>query len=155
MIESIVAILVEIGLISEDYKHRKGITNKEQKDGVKRSFQKYFLQPSILITIGSIAVLSISGFVFINYQRSNIYPKKTKKEISRISDRLEEWNEKFGNYPINLRELIGVNPIQKQWELDAWNRPYKYSVKQNQKGFLIISAGYDGEFGTEDDIKSK
>ena len=122
MIESIVAILVDIGLISEDYKHRKGITKREQKDGVKRSFQKYFLQPSILIAVGSIAVLSIIGFVFIIYQQSNIYPEKTKKEILRISDRLEEWNEKFGNYPINLEELIGANPIQKQWEVDAWDR---------------------------------
>ncbi len=155
MIELILSTLAEFGLIREDYKHRKRVSKKEKEDGKKRPIQKYFLQPSSIMVIVVLFVGSLSAFLFFSYQRTSIFPKKTKTEISEISDRVEKWNEKFGQYPTELNELIGNNPIRQDWKKDSWNRTYKYEITKNGKGFLIISAGSDGKFGTEDDIKSE
>ena len=155
MIEIILSILAEFGLIREDYKHRKRVSKKEKEDGIKRPIQKYFLQPSSIIVIVVLVIGSLSAFLFFSYQRASIFPEKTKKEISEMSDRMENWNEKFGQYPTELNELIGNSPIRQDWVKDAWNRPYKYAITENGKRFLITSAGSDGKFGTEDDIKSE
>lgn len=68
---------------------------------------------------------------------------------------MENWNEKLGKYPKKLNELIGNSPIRQGWKKDAWNREYQFEITNNGKGFLITSAGSDGKFKTEDDIKSQ
>ena len=155
MIELILSTLAEFGLIREDYKHRKRISKKEKEDGTKRPIQKYFLQPSSIMVILFLVIGSISAFIFFGYQRTSIYPDKTKKEIAEMSDRMENWNENHGKYPTELNELIGNSPLRQGWKKDAWNREYDFKITENGKGFLITSAGSDGKFKTEDDIKSK
>ena len=154
MIEFILTILAEFGLIREDFKHHKKITKIEKEDGIKRPLQRYFLQPSSIMVISVLIIGSIGALLFFGYQRTSIFPEKTEKEITEMSDRMEKWNEKFGKYPFDLKELIGNSPIRQNWAKDSWNRPYEYSVSENGKRFLIVSAGSDGQFGTEDDIKS-
>ena len=78
-----------------------------------------------------------------------------EKEISEMSDRMENWNENLGQYPTELNELIGNSPLVQDWKKDAWNRGYEFKIIDNGNGFLITSAGSDGKFGTEDDIKSE
>ncbi|MDO1512365.1 type II secretion system protein GspG [Maribacter confluentis] len=155
MIELILSTLAEFGLIREDYKHRKRIRIKEKEKGTKRPIQKYLLQPSSIMVISLLVVGSLSAFLFFGYQRMSIYPDKTEKEIAEMSERMENWNEKFGKYPTDLNELIGNSPLRKDWKKDAWNREYKFTITEKGKGFLITSAGSDGKFHTEDDIKSK
>jgi hypothetical protein len=155
MIELILSTLAEFGLIREDFKHQKRIRKKEKGDGIKRPIQKYFMQPSALIYISILVIGSISAFLFFTYQRKAVFPEKTKKEISKMSDRMENWNEKLGKYPTELNELIGNSPLRQNWKKDAWNREYEFTITENGEGFLITSAGSDGQFGTEDDIKSE
>jgi hypothetical protein len=154
MIELIVSTLVEFGLIREDYKHQKRISKKEKDDGRKRPMQKFFMQPSVLIITIIAVITCISSFLFFTYQSRSIYPEKTKNEVFEMSDRMENWYEKFAKYPVDLNELIGNNPIRQEWQTDAWNRAYKFEITNDGNGYLIISAGSDGKFGTEDDIKS-
>lgn len=153
MIELILSTLAEFGLIREDFKHHRKITKKEKADGKKRPFQMYFLQPSSIMVIVVLVVGSLSAFLFFSYQRTSIFPEKTKNEIAEITERMEKWNEKFGTYPENLKELIGNNPMRQDWKTDSWNRPYQYSVTESGNGFLIVSSGSDGKFQTKDDIK--
>ncbi len=155
MIALILSTLAEFGLIHEDYKHRKRISKKEKEDCTKRPIQKYFLQPSSIMVISLFVVGSISMFLFFGYQRTSVYPNKTKKEIAEMTERMKSWNEKFGKYPTDLNELIGNSPLRQDWKKDAWNREYKYKIIKNGQGFLITSAGLDGKFETEDDIKSE
>ncbi|MEG3659435.1 type II secretion system protein GspG [Arenibacter palladensis] len=155
MIELILSTLAEFGLIREDYKHRKRISKKEKEDGTKRPVQKYFLQPSLILVISFLIVGSLSAFLFFTYQRTSIYPDKTEKEIAEMTKRMESWNEKYGKYPTDLNELIGNSPLRQDWKKDAWNREYEFKVTENGQGFLITSAGSDGKFNTEDDIKSQ
>ncbi len=154
MIELILSTLAEFGLVRKDYKYQKRVSKKEKKDGIKRPIQKYLLQLSSIIVMAILIIGSLSAFLFFSYQRKSIFPEKTKKEISEMSDRMENWNKKIGQYPTKLNELIGNSSIRQGWIKDAWNRPYKYAITENGKGFLITSAGFDGQFGTEDDIKS-
>ena len=155
MIELILSTLAEFGLIREDYKHQKRISKKEKEDGIKRPIQKYFMQPSALMLIAVLIIGSLSAILFFTYQRTSVFPEKTEKEISEMSNRMENWNEKFGKYPTELNELIGNSPLRQEWKKDAWNREYEFTITENGKGFLITSAGSDGKFGTKDDIKSK
>ena len=156
MIALILSILVELGLIHEDFKHHRAIAKKEKNDGKKRLFQKYFLQPSSIITIITISILIVGGIcalLFLGYQKASVLPKQTEKEIAEMAVRMQQWYNKFGKYPANLNELIGNSPVNQKWKNDSWNRPYLYSV--TDKGFLIISAGADGKFKTDDDITSE
>lgn len=155
MIELILSTLAEFGLNREDYKHKKRITKKEKEDGIKRPFQKYFMQPSALMFLSVIVIGSISAILFFTYQRKSVFPEKTKKEILEMSDRMENWKENLGKYPTELNELIGNRPSRQDWKKDAWNREYEFTIKENGKGFLITSAGSDGKFHTDDDIKSE
>jgi general secretion pathway protein G len=155
MIELILSTLAEFGLIREDYKHQKRISKKEKEDGIKRPIQKYFMQPSALMFVAVLVIGSISAILFFTYQRKSVFPEKTKKEITEMSERMENWNENLGQYPTDLNELIGNSPLRQDWKKDAWNREYEFTIMENGKGFLITSAGSDGKFGTEDDIKSK
>jgi len=154
MFELILSILAEFGLIREDFKHHRKITKKEKENGIKRPFQRYFLQPSSIMVISVLIIGSISTFLVFGYQRKSIFPEKTKKEISEMSDKMESWYEKFGKYPTELNELIGNSPLRQDWKKEAWNREYEFTITGNGNGFLITSAGSDGKFGTEDDIKS-
>ena len=155
MIELILSFLAEIGIIREDYKHRKKISKKEKEDGMKRPIEKYFLQPSSLTVIGVFILGNVFFFLFFKYQKTTIYPENTKKELIEISNIIKQWNEKFGNYPTNLNELIGINPMRQDWKHDSWNRLYKYKIIKNGSNFSLISSGLDGKFGTDDDIKSE
>lgn len=155
MIELILSTLAEFGLIREDYKHQKQISKKEKEDGIKRPIQKYFLQPSVLILIAVVVIGSLSAILFFTYQKTSVFPEKTKKEISEMKDRMENWNKNLGQYPTELNELIGNNPLRQDWKKDAWNREYKFMITKNGKSFLITSAGSDGKFGTKDDITSE
>lgn len=155
MIELILSTLAEFGLIREDYKHQKRITKKEKEDGIKRPIQKYFMQPSALMFLSVLIIGSISAILFFTYQRKSVFPEKTKKEILEMSDRMENWKENLGKYPTELNELIGNSPLRQDWKKDDWNREYEFTIIENEKKFLITSAGSDGKFGTEDDIKSE
>lgn len=155
MIGWIVEICAELALLREDFKHHKKITKKEKEDGVKRPFQRYLLQPSSLMVITFLTIGSISAFIFLTYQIKLVYPQKTKKELSEMSEWIEKCNEKFGEYPKDLNEVIGNNPMRQHWDNDAWSRPYKYATLKDGKEFLLISAGPDGQFETEDDIKAE
>ena len=152
---ALIEILINFGFIRSDYKHRKKISEEEKKEKTKRPFQKYFLQPSILFIISAVIIGSAGFYIFFRYQQNSSFPEKTEKEITEITIRLNDWKEKFGSYPEKLNEIIGQNPMRKTWIKDKWNRSYKYSISNNGENFLIISAGTDGQFDTEDDIKSE
>ena len=152
MIELILSTLAEFGLIREDYKHKKRISKIEKEDGKKRTFQKYALQPSVIIGIALVLIVSICTIIFTIYQYTSIYPEKTKKELIEITDWTEKWKMKYGHYPTELNEMIGSNPMRQDWKKDAWDRPYKYTQVNEGMNFSIKSAGKDGKFETEDDI---
>lgn len=155
MIETILVILVDFGLIREDYLHQKRVSKKEKHDGKKRPIQKYLFQPSLIIFYILILLTGIGSALFSIYHRTTIIPKNTQNEILEISERIENYKETLGYYPKELNDLIRNNPLRQKWKTDCWNRPYSYIVTGNGNNFLITSLGPDGKLGTKDDIQSK
>ncbi|VXB75753.1 type II secretion system protein GspG [Maribacter litoralis] len=155
MIETILSILVDFGLLREDYLHKKRIRKKEEHDGKKRPFQNYLFQPSLIIFCILIFVTSISSVLFFTYHSTTIIPKNTQNEILEIRERVENYKETLGYYPKELNDLIRNNPLRQKWKTDGWNRPYSYIIIENGNNFLITSLGPDGKLGTKDDINSK
>ncbi|MDO6492886.1 MULTISPECIES: type II secretion system protein GspG [unclassified Cellulophaga] len=154
MTKLILSILAEFGLIREDFKHHRKTSKMEKADGKKRPFQRYFLQPSSIMVISALVIGNLSAILFFTYQGKFVFPEKTKQEISEMSARMDNWKENLGKYPTELNELIGNSPLRQEWKKDAWNREYEFKIIGNGKGYLITSAGSDGKFGNEDDIKS-
>ncbi|WP_405369437.1 hypothetical protein [Nonlabens sp. Asnod2-A12] len=150
----LVSILVDFALLRKDYKHRKNIEKLEKEDGVKRPFQKYMIQPSVVIYSIVLFLALVLMILFITYKRTISYPKDTQREITVIANRVENWYDINGRYPVDLEELIGSNPVRKEWKTDAWRRECQFTLSDDGKGFVISSAGADGKHGTSDDIIS-
>lgn len=152
MIEFIVEILIDVGLIRSDYKHHRSVERKEKEDGKKRTFQKYFLKPSVIVILSTFLIGITLISLYNLYQTIYILPKKTQREISEIADSIENWKEKYGSFPKDFETLISNHPMRQDWYNDAWDRPYIYEIDMNSESFKIKSSGRDGIFNTEDDI---
>ncbi|MEP2170518.1 hypothetical protein, partial [Polaribacter sp.] len=139
MIQTILSILVDFGLLREDYLHEKRIRKKEENDGKKRPIQKYLFKPSQIIFYILILITCISSVLFFTYHSTTIIPKNTQNEILEISERVENHKETLGYYPKELNDLIRNNPLRQKWKTDGWNRPYSYIVTENGNNFLITS----------------
>ncbi|TRZ41618.1 type II secretion system protein GspG [Robertkochia solimangrovi] len=150
----ILSILVDIGIIREEYLHDKRIRKKEQQDGVPRTLERYLFRPSLLIFLGTLLFISILTSVFMIIQHTYINPGKTEQEILKIGGALEKWKNHTGQYPESLKELIGNGPIRQGWEVDAWNHPYQYTLSDDRANFKLVSSGSDGFFGTKDDLSN-
>lgn len=59
---------------------------------------------------------SLSAILFFSYQRTSIFPERTKNEIAEMTERMEKWNEKFGTYTADLKDLIESNTIRQDWK---------------------------------------
>ncbi|TXE08091.1 hypothetical protein FUA26_12205 [Seonamhaeicola algicola] len=153
MIQGILEIIADFWLQISDYNHKKKVIKKEQEDGKKRSFEKYFLQPSAKTLYVSIVVFGLAFYLFFTYQKRVAYPNKTKKEIIEITTWIYNWHNNYNRYPKDLKEAFGNDPIKQQWFTDAWKNQYKYKVIN--KDFVVLSAGNDGVFNTDDDIYLK
>jgi heme/copper-type cytochrome/quinol oxidase subunit 2 len=80
----------------------------------------------------------------------NIKPEETKEEMMNIKISLEEYKNRTGTYPENLYQLIEGRPLRKDWLKDEWGNTYR--LKKTNENIIIISAGSDHIFGSEDDI---
>lgn len=153
MIELLLTILIELGLISADYRYERKVRKKEKEDGIQRPIQKYLLRPSIKVIFGFLFIVGLVPFLFFNYQKIYVYPVQTRNELAEISVHIEKWKDKFGVYPATLPDLIGNSPLRQSWDKDAWNRHYRYTPSENGKRFVLLSPGLDGIFETDDDIR--
>jgi len=82
--------------------------------------------------------------------------KVTRTSMATIKNALQTYFTNQNAYPPTLANLIPT-PLEQGSDLDSWDRPYYYSPvgKPNaprEQGFTLISAGADGQMGTEDDI---
>lgn len=110
---------------------------------------------AILGILGSVAVSSVIG----NIEKS----KKTaaKMAVDNIKGAVTNYmlDKKKSTPPSDLKVLIDANgdddPYIEGGEgalVDPWDNDYKIEVKG--KRFVVISSGPDGQFGSEDDIRS-
>lgn len=83
----------------------------------------------------------------------------TRARLNLLALSVEQYCLLEGGYPVSLDQLFAYNmpdSIKTQCHLnprdrtDAWKRPFRYELLDSVPS--LVSAGADGEFGTDDDI---
>ena len=152
MLASLIDILIDIGLISADYRKYRKVKkkNKElEKKGIKK---KYVLYPSAKFTLIFLGIVLPVWIGFIFLRSKNIKINVTKSEMTEISESLKSYRSETGVFPENLNDLIGNRPLRKTWTKDAWGIDYNYYKSEDGTGFKLTSSGKDKKLGTKDDL---
>lgn len=126
------------------------------------------LSPS-LSTLIILFWIGLLGFALFRSPSSPARLPRVESDLRAIESSLKTYRTNAGNYPTTAQGLEALvtkpatAPIPKRWvricettPTDPWQTPYRYSAlpEGNKRGFEIISAGKDGQFGTEDDFSS-
>ncbi len=109
--------------------------------------RKYF-KTVALTAIVFILVFVVSAIAYTKSSRRAV----TQKQMDRTAQALSKHKNHYGNYPANLAELIGNDPLKREWLRDAWGNPIEYSLTKNGLGYSLISPGADALTGNGDDV---
>ena len=110
---------------------------------------------AILGILGAVAVTNVTGHI------ESTRKTAAKTAVDNIKGAVTTWmlSHKKSQPPSDLKVLVDANgdeePALDGGEgalIDPWDTEFKIETKG--KKFVIISAGPDTEFGTEDDIRS-
>ena len=110
---------------------------------------------AILGILGAVAVTNVTGHI------ESTRKTAAKTAVDNIKGAVTTWmlSKKKAKPPTDLKVLVDTSgdeePALDGGEgalVDPWDTEFKIEVKG--KKFVIISAGPDAEFGTEDDIRS-
>lgn len=110
----------------------------------------------------AVAIIGILGAVAVTNVTQNIEKSKitaATETCSTLKNAATSYYLNYKKYPSSLKDLVTARgddePLVDGGEgalEDPWGNEYKY--EQKGKKVVIISAGPDGEFGGEDDIRS-
>jgi general secretion pathway protein G len=113
----------------------------------------------ILVAVAIIGILGTVATVSIPRILENNKIKAAKMGVDNLKAAVVTYNIEKGKYPSDLKALVDASgddgPVVEGGDnalYDPWGVEYKYERKG--KKIVVISAGPDGEFGGEDDIRS-
>ena len=133
--------------------------NEQEKRTVREVLRQGFTLMEILIAV---AIIGILGAVALPALMGNLGSSRNtaaRELIANVETALNMYNMKKGGFPDSLEELTKETDEEEallQGEyIDPWGTEIKYEKPKGKKRPLLISAGEDREFGTEDDITNK
>lgn len=113
----------------------------------------------ILVAVAIIGILGTIATVSVPRMLEESKIKATQSAVMSLRDAVVSYNLANGKYPSDLKQLVEASgddePIVEGGE-GALEDPFGTEYKYERKGrrIIIISAGPDGEFGNDDDIRS-
>lgn len=125
----------------------------------KNYLRKGFTLIELLIVVAIIAILGGVAVLNLGDPTGEARITATYSSINTIKQAVETFNIKVGRYPKSLDELMTpINDAEvgllEPGLTDSWGVPFEYKLEGRQK-YTIISAGPDGQFGTEDDLSNR
>ena len=124
---------------------------------------------SISFSVVVAAALFFGFFSLGGWPSSGTKLPRVDADFNAISSSIKTYRLNAGHYPTieqGLKALVEqpvTNPPLRRWTktadripTDPWNNEYRYRLlpEEDERGFELLSAGKDGQFGTEDDLSS-
>jgi general secretion pathway protein G len=128
-----------------------------------RGLLKFIFLPAVLVALAVSCLLLLAN---TSPAHPHIY---VRADFIHIGAALKIYKLNAGTYPTDIQGLEALvtepasSPRPKAWAqiithlpTDPWNNMYRYRrlPEDHPAGFEIMSAGKDGQFGTEDDLSS-
>jgi hypothetical protein len=127
------------------------------RQGIRPQFERKEALVAILLffVVAPLCMLLLAftaGRALAWVQDAHLSRSATVDEGAEIAASLAEYRAKLGHCPADLSVVIGTRPLRAGWLHDGWGRAYRYNPTQSASTCELVSAGRDGEFGTDDDL---
>ena len=132
---------------------------KNERELAARSAEAGFTLIDILLVVVIIGMLAAVATVSLRGRMGQAQASTAAASIDAIKMAVKMYEVDTGKYPASLQNLItrgGENNwngpyLENGLPKDPWGNEFQYS--SSREGYSVVSAGPDGAFGTEDDIK--
>jgi len=116
-----------------------------------------FTLVELLVVVAILGILATMAVINISGQTDTAKITTCGTSVKTIRDAAVLYQTAKGKFPKSMDDLIeedsqGKSYIGEDAREDPWNNEYKFETKGFK--FIVISAGPDGQFGTDDDIRS-
>ena len=133
----------------------------EQKKTIEKAMKRGFTLVELLVVVAILGILGAIGMQGVTGHIEKTRKTAAKTGVDTIKGAITNYmiDKKKSTPPSDLKVLIESDGDEEPFLdggegalVDPWDTDYKLEVKG--KRFVVISAGPDTEFGTEDDIRS-
>ena len=126
--------------------------HKEEKV-VAAAMRAGFTLIEILVAVAIIGVMSTVAIISLSSATDSADAAAVKQSVDNFAKGGTLYHMRHHKFPSELRLLV-VDDGDEPPVIDPWGTDYKIELRNNGKRFVVVSAGPDMSFDTEDDIRS-